>query len=665
MREGIRLKNRFYRQIHLDFHTPELPFQLAKDFSKNEFQETLKNGHVSSITLTARDHHGHIYYDSKFPAQHPQMVGDFLMSEVDACHEIGINCPLYLTVGWDAYSAKNHPEWLERKKDGSLYGFDNVGQIGPGWKTLCFNTKYTQYLFDQTVETMEHFKGKLDGLFFDIIRQDPCYCDKCIQKMIEQGFDPENIEDVERFADKTKVQFKKEMTALIHNLEPECPIFYNEGNITPAIRKNLSDYDHLEIESLASGDWGYQHFPVVVRYAKNLEKPYIGMTGKFQRNWADFGSLKNKAALEYECFLPIAHGAGCSIGDQMYPEGKLQKATYKEIGEIYQKIESIEPYITNIHACADIAVMHTDLYRKSAQKVNDSLAGAVNLLNEKHLQFDIIDDQMDFNKYRLIILPDTIFLKADLERKLENYVSNGGKLLLTYKSGLIDKKEQFSKFLNIRYIGNAKYKPTYAKFNELYGNYLSKAEIVLHGDSLAVKSSMNKIGELWNPMYNRSYLHYYSHYQAPIYDESDYILGAYNQQIVYLAHDYFKMYRDYGVREYKEIIYNAITKLLNYNLQVDTDAPSTADVILNKANEINQYQLNYLNYVPVRKTNHVDIIEEATPVYNTKFKLANMPQIKNVKSLITGKRLKFEQHNDQVEFVLDELNGFELLGINF
>lgn len=55
------------RQIHLDFHTPNLPFQLGKQFNKKEFQQTLVEAAVNSVTLTGRCHHGHIYYDTKMP----------------------------------------------------------------------------------------------------------------------------------------------------------------------------------------------------------------------------------------------------------------------------------------------------------------------------------------------------------------------------------------------------------------------------------------------------------------------------------------------------------------------------------------------------------------------------------------------------------------------
>lgn len=40
-----------FRQVHLDFHTsPDIP-NIGAEFDKKEWQETLKLGHVDSITV--------------------------------------------------------------------------------------------------------------------------------------------------------------------------------------------------------------------------------------------------------------------------------------------------------------------------------------------------------------------------------------------------------------------------------------------------------------------------------------------------------------------------------------------------------------------------------------------------------------------------------------
>ena len=107
------------RQVHLDFHTsPHIP-GVAADFDAREFAGTLKRAHVNSVTIFAKCHHGYAYYPSKACATHPGLGGRNLLGEqVEALHREGIRCPIYITVGWVALSALNHPEWRAMFKDG-------------------------------------------------------------------------------------------------------------------------------------------------------------------------------------------------------------------------------------------------------------------------------------------------------------------------------------------------------------------------------------------------------------------------------------------------------------------------------------------------------------------------------------------------------------------
>lgn len=666
-----------YRQIHLDFHTPTLPFELANKFDKKNFQKRILATSVQSVTLTGRCHHGYIYYNTSLPARHPQMTGDFLMEQVEACHEIGVRAPIYLTVGWDAFMAALHPEWLERKESGEMYGFNDYGQLAPGWKKLCFNTKYREYLVRQVQETVQHFQGKLDGLFFDIMWQDPCCCESCIEKMQREGMDP--TKEIERlsFAQKTEISMKRSLKKAIADLVPECPVFFNEGNITPTIREVLDLYSHLEIESLPSGEWGYQHFPTVVRYAKNLGKEYVGMTGKFHKIWADFGSYKNQVALEYECFLSLAHGGKCSIGDQMYPEGVLQKATYDLIGSVYQKVAERELWSENSQAITEIAVLHPGIVAASEEKVDLSLAGAVNILNEAQYQFDIIDHLMDLAPYKLVILPDKITLTAAIEKKLLLYLKGGGKVLATYKSGLLQENQEFSELVGLNYIKENPYQPTYGLYDANFFPKMLDTELVLHGPSLIVLPVTGKIvGEEARPLYQRAYNHYYSHFQAPVSQKTGYPIAVKGKQLYYFSHPLFKMYKEQGVRAYKEQILLAVADLLDNKKFVAGAFPTSADVILNHQEAEARIVLHILHYIPERRATQIDTIEEAIPLFEIavtidwqeichRIGLKEIGKIKSVYEAPTKKNILANLEAGKLKFMVGTVNGYSIVSIQY
>ena len=62
-----------FRQIHLDFHTSECMPDVGSEFSEENFRKALKDGHVSSINLFAKCHHGWSYFPSKVNKMHPTL----------------------------------------------------------------------------------------------------------------------------------------------------------------------------------------------------------------------------------------------------------------------------------------------------------------------------------------------------------------------------------------------------------------------------------------------------------------------------------------------------------------------------------------------------------------------------------------------------------------
>ena len=114
------------RQIHLDFHTSEHIPDVGKYFSKEQFKEALQIGHINQINIFGKCHHSWCYYPTKLKHAkiHPNLKIDLLGHQIEACHEINVKAPIYLTVGWSAHDAEIHPEWCARNSDGSIIEFN-------------------------------------------------------------------------------------------------------------------------------------------------------------------------------------------------------------------------------------------------------------------------------------------------------------------------------------------------------------------------------------------------------------------------------------------------------------------------------------------------------------------------------------------------------------
>lgn len=659
------MENLRFRQIHLDFHTSEKITAVGQDFDPKEFVETLKKAHVNSINLFARCHHGYLYYDSKFPNKHPGLKRDLLREQVEACQAAGIRTPIYITVGFDEYMAAQHPEWVEKMPDGKPYGERNKG-AGPfdaAWKILCFNTPYIDYVEEQTIEVLERFGPYADGLWFDIIFQDPCCCTYCMNDMLEGGLDPEKLEDRKKFANNVVNRFKKRITAVVRKVNKDCLIFYNSGHISPMIRDTLDTYTHIEIESLASGLWGYEHFPTTVPYAKNLGKDYLAMTGKFHKSWADFGGFKNQPALEYECFTALAHGAKCSIGDQLHPTGKINKATYELIGSVYKQVEEREPWCDNVVPVREIAILTPEAIGKLDGKVHPSMAGVTRMLTEAHYHFDIVDCESDFECYPVLILPDVITMEDSLKKKLSAYIAKGGKVLLSYKSGLdTEEKPYLLEEAGVRFVSEAEYSPDYVVAGEAIAEGLLNTEYIAYerGAWVEAKEGTEVLASIWNPYFNRTYKHFCSHAQTPVEKDSGYPAVVRNGNVVYFSHPIFNMYATHGVRAYKLMFLNSL-KLLQKDKVIVTSAPTTAHITLNYQTTHDRYVCHILHYIPERRAKEIEIIEDVIPLYNMELKVKLPSKPVKVYCAPSGQELDFAMEEGYIKVVVPEVVGYQMV----
>jgi len=257
-----------FRQIHLDFHTSEEITGIGAAFDPEGFAATLEQAHVDSITCFARCHHGWIYFDTEaFPERrHPHLARNLLKQQIDACHARDIRVPIYTTVQWDHYTASQHPEWLVVDEHGCPVGtpIDEAGF----YRRLCVNSPYLDFLKEHTREVLETLPT--DGLFFDIVQPIECSCRHCRAGMEAQGLEVTDAQARQRFALQTINDFKREMTRFVREFSSDCSIFYNAGHIGTRHRAVADAYTHFELETLPSGGWGYLHFPVTMRYARNL-----------------------------------------------------------------------------------------------------------------------------------------------------------------------------------------------------------------------------------------------------------------------------------------------------------------------------------------------------------------------------------------------------------
>ena len=658
-----------FRQVHLDFHTSEHIPDVGRDFDPEAFARTLAEAHVDSVTCFARCHHGWLYYDSKALPEcvHPSLKDrDLLKRQIEACHRRGIRAPVYTTVQWDDKTAREHGDWLALNENGAPF---RQKPFEPGfYRNLCLNTPYVDYLKLQ-IRDMFDCLGPLDGVFLDILNIQPCCCPRCLRDMTEAGLDAEDEVVRWEFAQRVLDRFKRDMTAFIHDIQPDCPVFYNAGFIGPRHRGAIETFTHLEIESLPGGPWGYDHFPATARYARTLGLDFLGMTGKFHTDWGDFGSFRNPAALEYECFKSLAYGGKCSIGDQLHPCGVLTPASYRLIGGVYAQVEAKEPWCRGAVPVTEAAVMIPAEFRHAGVPlVTPELVGAVRLLTDIGLQFNVVDSAEDLARYRLLVLPDDIPLDAALEEKLASYLASGGKALASFRSGLRSDGAGFSALMPVEDAGEPAWDTDYIASDGPLGEGLEPdTEYVMYRGGRRVRpaAGARELLRINAPFFNRTWRHFSSHRQTPSSGEYGGPAAVAGRGVVYFAHPVFGIYDEYAPRWVRTLVSNAVRALIGPTL-TRHDGPVGLELCLNDQPDERRLVLHALYYVPARRSRRLDILEDVPPLFNVRVELTGLKrEILSARLVPGGAPIPVDIAEDGCGFTIPEIRGHQMVALEY
>ncbi|MBO7177191.1 MAG: beta-galactosidase, partial [Clostridia bacterium] len=473
-----------------------------------------------------------------------------------------------------------------RRRDQVLNPTEDFSRAG--YHLLCFNTPYLDTLIEQVKEVCVNYEA--DGLFLDITAPRVCYCKYCMKTLTERGLDPMDEKNAHALSEETYVKYTSAIRQAADSIKPGIPIFHNSGS-TPRGRRDIEHMSsHNEIESLPTSSWGYDNLPMIAHYVQSHDLDYLGMTGKFHLSWGEFGGYKHPNALKWETALTVAHGAKCSIGDQLHPLGNMDPATYRLIGEAYAEIQQKEPWLDGVKAVTDIGLLSYDawLLRHPGEKANDKDAsrvdvGALRILLEGKYLFDILDEESDFSSYKLLILPDNIRIDGDLRQKLDTYIADGGKLLASGKSGLAplpDGSYQFAYDFGACYEGTREISPIYITPQEQI-DQIGIADQVLYAPSERITlCGGTALASIKEPYFDRTAEHFCSHRHAPQ-DHSKVSAGVTEgKDGIYIAEHIFREYAMVGSQFAKQLVFYAIDRCLGTSKTLRTALPAQAIVTL-------------------------------------------------------------------------------------
>ncbi|MCC5842967.1 MAG: alpha-L-fucosidase [Verrucomicrobia bacterium] len=608
------------RQIHLDFHNSPFIDDLLCDFDATALARRFKEAHVNSVIVFAKCVHGMGYYPSNIVEAHPALNGrDFTGEMIEALHREGIRAPLYTIMGWEENLAQLHPDWLQLCEDGSFaqnsHGSDGTS-VQPGrFRWLNFlHPDYQDYFEAHLHELLDRYP--CDGFFLDMLVMHPRadWSEHAIRFREKHGLMGRDTLTHARYEAMAQAAFAEKFTPIIQGKAPEASIFYNaenrlfvDGSLGALAR--AGQQTHFEIESLPSGFWSYHHFP---RVARNLRtrKPWLGMTGRFQKMWGDFGAIKPDAALEYECFRSQAMGGANSVGDQLGPRGTLDEGAYELIGRVFAQCAEAEPFYEGCAPCPQAAVVcphHPDRNEHESTLVEEAM---VRLCEELHYDAVLVNDQDSLDGYDLLILGEGIPLSPAFRDAITAFAERGGKLLAAGDTVFQDAEQGWGPFSPLTRNGECAFAPAYWRARAPWKNALGTDDRVVYPRGLRVNAagSVETLVDRVAPYFQRSDLKFCSHFQAPprkeILEEPA-ILRSGNW--IYFADPVFTDYR----RSANLAVFKAFAAAAEDLIGLPATGwglPSTVRVYpLRRGNDLH---LTLLHYIPERKAEGSDIVSD-------------------------------------------------------
>ena len=663
-----------FRQVHLDFHTSEKIPGIGSAFSKTQFQEMLKRGHVNSVTLFAKCHHGLSYHNTNVSLRHPGLDFELLPRQIEACREIDVKCPIYISAGLDEYIAYKKPEWIAVGRDGK-----QSDPLAARWKELAFDTPYLSYLCEQIEEVVDKYDAA-DGIFLDIIRAKDNFSPLGLLTMTGHDVDPLDPQQVAEWNWRTLQDYYARTTKASKKGDEGRRVFHNSGHIPKGIPEAIQWQSHLEVESLPTGGWGYDHFPLSAKYARTLPFDVLGMTGKFHTTWGEFGGFKRPNALKYECAAMLAFGTKCSIGDQLHPDGALNEDTYNLIGEAYSHVEAREAWCEGATPLSDIAMISPEAALGGSMNHHSldlsAEEGASRMLLELQASYDVVDLDRDLSGYKVVILPDTIALEGALKTKIEEYLAGGGKLLMSSASGLTPDKSAFALDIGLKLVGVGEFDPDYIVPGDKFPTPWVRGPLVVHGGAYNIEADVNWeiLASRRDPYFNRAWNHFCSHQHTPDEKDSDYPAAVSNGQIVYFAHSIFTQYRNFGQMLLRDMVVDALNILLP-EPNLETNLPSTARAsLMNQADE-NRAILHLMFAIPIKrgadsnswgdKKAALEVIDELFPLNDVQCTVRLEQPVKSVKLVPENQDLPFEVSQGAVSFVVPQVLCHQMIELGY
>ncbi len=291
--------------------------------------------------------------------------------------------------------------------------------------------------------------------------------------------------DWERFRSKSIVDFIEFQAELIRAIAPNAIVMHDfpGGGLDKHVdySKVASTVDKVAYNNYPV--WGGQKAPIPpheiafgLDYIRGLKGENFWITeaimGAQGHDITGFLPRPNQAKMW--SYQGMAHGCdslmyfryrGATKGAEQFCYGvidadNIKRRKFYEVADFFEDIKKYEKelgtpinnqvaIVYDYDSLASFRIQRQSLLLNNVSEMNK----IYKIFYDLNIGIDIIPSDRDISSYKIVILPQLIITKPEMEKKVKTYVSNGGKVIMTYRSAVKNEDNNlfFGKSLPVNY----------------------------------------------------------------------------------------------------------------------------------------------------------------------------------------------------------------------
>lgn len=475
-----------YRKLHLDYHQPPWMTGVASAFTEEEARRQarmFKEAGIEAVEIFAYDHYGQAFYPSQIAPRHPGLQSDYTGLMNSALKDEGLKVTLYLNALTSVHLVDTHPDWLITLPDGS---HPRGAWLAHDASHICISSPYMDRYFVPLLQEAVT-RHEPDGVWIDAgcwMIDVPCYCQYCHAQYLEntgralpvmpQASPQEELQDEDWLAWRIWRRgqigsYVRKITDAVRAVKPDTNIADNnlgkyyfgvpstdQSQVQEWLSPQQMGVTYLSCDPVPMGGNHSMILSREGRYQSTLGLPFEFMNERFHA-WGEW-QYRSPTDWKAEAATMLAVGARCVFADQPNPDGTLEPSVYAALRDVYGFVREREPFVVAAAPVPDMAILASaasnvigpvggvDWGRANAidqrslartDRVNGAHLALIEL-GYQHLIYDERTLSEQLAEQSCVIIPDQLILDETTIKALEHYVCEGGKLLVTGRTGLYD-----------------------------------------------------------------------------------------------------------------------------------------------------------------------------------------------------------------------------------